>query len=61
MKQLSDFEKQILIYRIENLKNLGNKEFMAAFAGLVNDYDLIKKDDFENLQNHDWCRKQFKH
>ena len=34
---------------------------MAAFAGLVNDYDLIKKDDFENLQNHDWCRKQFKH
>lgn len=61
MKQLNDFEKQILIYRIDCLKNLGNKEFMAAFAGLVNDYDLIQKDDFENLQNHDWCRKQFKH
>lgn len=61
MRHLNDFEKQILIYRIDNLKNLGNKEFMAAFAGLVNDYDLIKKDDFENLQNHDWCRKQFKH
>jgi len=61
MKQLSNFEKQMLIYRIDNLKNLGNKEFMVAFAGLVNDYNLIKKEDFEHLQDHDWCRDQFKH
>lgn len=61
MKHLNDFEKKMLIYRINNLKNLGNKEFMVAFAGLVNDYDLIQKDDLDNLQNHDWCRDQFKH
>ncbi len=61
MKHLNDFEKKMLIYRINNLKNLGNKEFMVAFAGLVNDYDLIQKEDLENLQNHDWCRDQFKH
>ena len=61
MKELNDFEKQMLIYRIDNLKNLGNKEFMVAFAGLVNDYNLIQKEDFEHLQDHDWCRDQFKH
>ena len=61
MRHLNDFEKQMLIYRIENLKNLGNKEFMVAFAGLVNDYNLIQKEDFEHLQDHDWCRDQFKH
>ena len=61
MKKLNDFEQQMLLYRLDSLKNLGNKEFMVAFAGLVNDYDLIKKEDFEHLQNHDWCRNQFKH
>jgi len=61
MKQLNDFEKQMLIYRIDNLKNLGNKEFMVAFAGLVNDYNLIQKEDIEHLQDHNWCRDQFKH
>lgn len=61
MRHLNNFEKQMLIYRIENLKNLGNKEFMVAFAGLVNDYNLIQKEDFEHLQDHDWCRDQFKH
>lgn len=61
MKQLNDFEKQILNYRIDNLKHLNNKDFMVAFAGLVNDYDLITNEDFENLQNHDWCRDNFKH
>ncbi|MBR3799209.1 MAG: AAA family ATPase [Bacteroidales bacterium] len=61
MRHLNDFEKQMLIYRIDNLKNLGNKEFMIAFAGLVNDYNLIQKEDFEHLQDHDWCRDHFKH
>lgn len=61
MRDLNDFEKQMLIYRIDNLKNLGNKEFMVAFVGLVNDYNLIQKEDFEHLQDHDWCRDQFKH
>lgn len=61
MQQLNDFEKQMLIYRIDNLKNLSNKDFMVAFAGLVNDYNLIQKEDFEHLQDHDWCRDHFKH
>ena len=61
MRHLNDFEKQMLIYRIDNLKNLGNKEFMVSFAGLVNDYNLIQKEDFEHLQDHYWCRDQFKH
>ena len=61
MRYLNDFEKQMLIYRIDNMKNLGNKEFMVAFAGLVNDYNLIQKEDFEHLQDHGWCRDQFKH
>ena len=61
MKQLSDFEKQILIYRINNLNSLGNKDFMSSFAGIVNDYDLLQKDDYMHLQDHDWCRKTFKH
>ena len=61
MKQLSDFEKQILIYRINNLNSLGNKDFMSSFAGIVNDYDLLQKDDYMHLQDHDWCRKTFNH
>ena len=61
MKELSDFEKQMLIYRINNLKNLGNKDFMVSFASIVNDYDLLQKDDYKNLQDHDWCRDSFKH
>lgn len=61
MKELSDFEKQMLIYRINNLKNLGNKDFMVSFASIVNDYDLLRKDDYKNLQDHDWCRDSFKH
>lgn len=61
MKTLNDFEKQMLIYRINNLVNLGNKDFMVSFASIVNDYDLLQKDDYANLQNHDWCRDAFKH
>ena len=61
MKTLNDFEKQMLIYRINNLVNLGNKDFMVSFASIVNDYDLLQKDDYTNLQNHDWCRDNFKH
>ena len=61
MKQINKFEKQMLIYRINNLKNLGNKDFMVSFASIVNDYDLLQKDDYKNLQDHDWCRDSFKH
>ena len=61
MKHINDFEKQMLGYRIDNLKNLSNKDFMASFASIVNDFDLLQKDDFINLQDHDWCRKTFKH
>ena len=61
MKQLNEFERQMLIYRINNLNNLGNKEFMASFAGIVNDFDLLQKEDIENLQNHDWCRDNIRH
>ncbi len=61
MKHLNEFEKQMLLYRINNLSSLGNKDFMTSFAGIVNDFDLLKKDDFENLQDHDWCRDTFKH
>jgi len=61
MKTFNDFEKQMLIYRIDNLVNLGNKDFMVSFASIVNDYDLLQKDDYVNLQNHDWCRDAFKH
>ncbi|MBQ2951168.1 MAG: AAA family ATPase [Prevotella sp.] len=61
MKQLNEFEKQMLIYRIDNLKNLSNKDFMVSFAGIVNDFDLLQKEDIENLQDHDWCRDNIKH
>lgn len=61
MKHLNEFEKQMLLYRINNLGSLGNKDFMTSFAGIVNDFDLLNKDDFENLQDHDWCRDTFKH
>lgn len=61
MKELSDFEKQMLIYRINNLRNLGNKDFMVSFANIVNDFNLLQKDDYKNLQDHDWCRDNFKH
>ena len=61
MKQLNEFEKQMLIYRIDNLKNLSNKDFMVSFAGIVNDFDLLQKEDMENLQDHDWCRDNIKH
>ena len=61
MKHLNEFEKQMLLYRINNLSSLGNKDFMTSFSGIVNDFDLLKKDDFENLQDHDWCRDTFKH
>ena len=61
MKHLNEFEKQMLLYRINNLSSLGNKDFMTSFAGIVNDFDLLKKDDFENLQDHDWCRDTFRH
>ena len=61
MKQLNEFEKQMLIYRIDNLKNLSNKDFMVSFAGIVNDFDLFQKEDIENLQNHDWCRDNIRH
>ena len=50
MKQLNEFEKQMLIYRIDNLKNLSNKDFM-----------VLPKKDIENLQDHDWCRDNIKH
>ena len=61
MKHLNEFEKQMLLYRINNLSSLGNKDFMTSFAGIVNDFELLQKDDFENLQDHDWCRDTFKH
>jgi len=61
MKQLNEFEKQMLVYRIDNLNNLGNKDFMASFASIVNDFDLLQKDDYKNLQDHDWCRDTFRH
>ena len=61
MKQLNVFEKQMLIYRIDNLKNLSNKDFMVSFAGIVNDFDLLQKEDIENLQDHDWCRDNIRH
>ena len=61
MKQLSDFEKQMLMFRIESMKNLSNKEFMVAFASLANDFELLDKEDFAHLQNHDWCRDTIKH
>ena len=61
MKHLNEFEKQMLLYRINNLSSLGNKDFMTSFAGIVNDFELLQKDDFENLQDHDWCRDIFKH
>jgi len=61
MKQLNEFEKQMLIYRIDNLKNLSNKDFMVSFAGIVNDFDLLQKEDIENLQDHDWCRDNIRH
>lgn len=51
----------MLIYRIDNLKNLSNKDFMVSFAGIVNDFDLLQKEDIENLQDHDWCRDNIKH
>ena len=51
----------MLIYRIDNLKNLSNKDFMVSFAGIVNDFDLLQKKDIENLQDHDWCRDNIKH
>lgn len=58
---MNEFEKQMLIYRIDNLKNLSNKDFMVSFAGIVNDFDLLQKEDIENLQDHDWCRDNIKH
>lgn len=61
MKQINEFEKQMLIYRIDNLSNLGNKDFMASFAGIVNDFDILQKEDYKNLQDHDWCRDTFRH
>ena len=61
MKQLNEFEKQMLLYRIGNLKNLSNKDFMVSFAGIVNDFDLLQKEDLENLQDHDWCRDNIRH
>ena len=61
MKQLNEFEKQMLIYRIDNLKNLSNKDFMVSFAGIVNDFDLLQKEDIENLQDHEWCRDNIRH
>ena len=61
MKQLNEFEKQMLIYRIDNLKNLSNKDFMVSFAGIVNDFDLLQKEDLDNLQDHDWCRDNIRH
>ena len=61
MKQLNQFEKQMLIYRINNLKNLSNKDFMVSFAGIINDFDLLQEKDIMNLQNHDWCRDYLKH
>lgn len=61
MKQLSDFEKQMLIFRIESMKNLSNKEFMVAFASLANDFELLDKEDFAHLQDHGWCRDTIKH
>lgn len=61
MKQLNEFEKQMLLYRIDNLKNLSNKDFMVSFAGIVNDFDLLQKEDLDNLQNHDWCRDNIRH
>ena len=61
MKQLNEFEKQMLLYRIDNLKNLSNKDFMVSFAGIVNDFNLLQKEDFDNLQDHDWCRDNIRH
>ena len=61
MKQLNEFEKQMLIYRINNLKNLSNKDFMVSFAGIINDFDFLQEKDIINLQNHDWCRDYLKH
>ena len=61
MKQLNEFEKQMLLYRIDNLKNLSNKDFMVSFVGIVNDFDLLQKEDIENLQDHDWCRDNIRH
>ncbi len=61
MKQLNEFEKQMLIYRIDNLRNLSNKDFMVSFTGIVNDFDLLQKEDIENLQDHNWCRDNIKH
>ena len=34
---------------------------MVSFAGIVNDFDLLQKEDIENLQDHDWCRDNIKH
>ncbi len=61
MKQLNEFERQMLLYRIDNLDNLSNKDFMVSFAGIVNDFDILQKEDYKNLQDHDWCRDTFRH
>ena len=61
MKQLNEFERQMLLYRIDNLDNLSNKDFMVSFVGIVNDFDLLQKEDIENLQDHDWCRDNIRH
>ena len=61
MKKLNAIEQQMLIYRINNLKGLNNKDFMIAFAGIANDFDLLQKIDLEHLQDHNWCRDKFRH
>ena len=61
MKHLNEFEKRMLLYRINNLSSLGNKDFMTSFVGIVNDFDLLQQDDFAKLQDHDWCRDTFRH
>lgn len=61
MDVFNDFERQMLIYRINNLRKLGNKDFMISFAGIVNDYALLQKEDYKNLQDHEWCRDSFRH
>lgn len=61
MKKLNAIEQQMLIYRINNLKKLDNKDFMIAFAGIANDFDLLQKIDLEHLQDHSWCRDKFRH
>lgn len=61
MKELNTFEKQIMLYRINNLINLQNKDFMSSFASIVTDYDLLQNEDHKNLQDHEWCRKTFRH